>query len=231
MIEDMPGNPHSRFDFGRLGPDYDQWYETPAGRLHDEVQKSDVRRLLRPAQAGSRLLDVGCGTGHWSRFFASLGYTVVGVDISEGLIGVAQTRAGPNFRFAVADALGLPFADHCFDVVAAMATLEFVSDMSSTLKEMFRCVKQEGVVLIGTLNRLASINRYRLANDREPYASGRLWTPRELRDLLEPLGRVRMVASAPRRSQRGGGVGRRIARWITGPKSMKGPFIVAEVRP
>jgi ubiquinone/menaquinone biosynthesis C-methylase UbiE len=219
-------NAHSLYDFGRLASDYERWYDTPAGGAHDQAQKSDVRRLLKPAPPGVRLLDVGCGTGHWSRFFASLGYEVVGVDISEGTIQVAKACPAPNCRFEVADALALPFGDHCFDVVAAMSTIEFVSDASVALVEMFRCVKPNGAVLIGTLNRLAPINRHRLAKGREPYASGRLLTPGELRKLLARFGRVRTVASSPntgRRRHRG---------WrIAARRTLSGPFIVAEVRP
>jgi len=219
-------NAHSLYDFGRLASDYERWYETPAGRAHDEAQKSDVRKFLKPAKPGARLLDVGCGTGHWSRFFASLGYEVVGVDISEEMIQVAKPRPAPNCRFEVADALALPFGNHCFDVVASMSTIEFVSEASLALAEMFRCVQPNGAVLIGTLNRLAPINRHRLAKGRQPYASGRLLTHGELRKLLVPFGRVRTVASSPntgRRDHRG---------WrITARRTSSDPFIVAEVRP
>jgi len=219
-------NAHSLYDFGRLASDYERWYETSAGRAHDQAQKSDVRRFLKPAKPGARLLDVGCGTGHWSRFFASLGYEVVGVDISQKMIQVAKTCPAPHCRLQVADALALPFGDHRFGIVAAMSTIEFVSDASVALVEMFRCVKPNGAVLIGTLNRLAPINRHRLAKGRQPYASGRLLTPGELRKLLAPFGRVRMVASSPntgRRRHRG---------WrIAARGTLSGPFIVAEVRP
>jgi SAM-dependent methyltransferase len=219
---------HSLFDFGALAEDYDRWYETPVGIAHDRAQKSDVRLLLESAPSRGLLLDVGCGTGHWSRFFASVGYAVTGIDISQEMIEVAGTRSAPQCLFAVADASDLPFRDGSFDVVAAMATLEFVSDVSPVLEEMFRCVADAGVVLVGTLNRLAPINRRRLAAGREPYASGRLFTPGELRDRLARFGRVRMCASLPRESRPGhrfGRPGRRLAgRWST-----SGPFLVAEV--
>jgi SAM-dependent methyltransferase len=228
MIGRARSTVHSLFDFGALAEDYDRWYETPLGMAHDRAQKSDVRLLLGSTPPKGLLLDVGCGTGHWSRFFASLGYAVIGIDILQEMIEVAGARSAPQCLFGVADACDLPFGDGCFDVVAAMATLEFVSDVSRVLDEMFRCVGDAGVVLVGTLNRLARINRRRVAAGREPYVSGRLVTPGELRHRLERFGRVRMRASS---AQKNGLVGRlgRLGRCLVGQRSTSGPFLVAEV--
>ena len=217
------------FDFGAIAEKYDKWYETPAGWAYDSAQKADVRGFLRRRLPGSRLLDVGCGTGHWSRFFESLGYTVVGFDISEQMIEVARAKTPPaRCVFEVADACNMPFKNGFFDVVAAMATLEFVTDVASTLQEMFRCVKSGGCVLIGTLNRLAPVNLERLAQNKQPYISGRLMAPDELRDLLEPFGHVRMIASSEVSSSRASGKRRRASG--AQPEKLSGAFIVAEVR-
>ena len=223
--------PHCLFDFGPLADEYERWYGTAAGRRHDRRQKADVLSVLKPPRPGDRLLDVGCGTGHWSRFFASLGFAVIGVDISEEVVRVARSRPAPGCVFELADACDLPFAEGSFDVVAAMAVLAFVSDTPSMVKEMFRCAKRGGSVLIGALNRLARINRRRLAKGEQPYASGRLLAPRELRDFLRPFGQVRMVASGvttPDGSRRAPGRLRR--RTSPAGGELAGAFIVAEVR-
>lgn len=43
-----------------------------------------------------RLLDVGCGSGEHTRHFADLGWTAVGIDVSERMMGEALTLAGPT---------------------------------------------------------------------------------------------------------------------------------------
>lgn len=195
MAERMTHHVGSLFDFGPMAREYDRWYDTPAGQAHDRVQKDDVRRLLCPASAGQTLLDVGCGTGHWSAFFAEMGYQVTGVDVSPAMIDVARS-AVPQCTFQVADAHELPFDDGAFDVVASMAALEFLPDQAAAVREMARCVREHGQLLLGTLNRLAPLNQHRVAKGKPPYSAAHLLSPNELRSLLAPLGRVRMVGSS-----------------------------------
>jgi len=223
------GSRKSLFDFGPMASEYDRWYATPAGQAHDRVQKEDVRRLLRPASAGQTLLDIGCGTGHWSLFFAGMGYQVKGVDIAPEMIEVARSKV-PECSFQVADVYDLPFDDGAFDVVAAMATLEFLPDSAAAVGEMVRCTRRGGYLLVGTLNRLAPLNQHRIAKGKQPYSSARLFSPEELRRFLTPWGRVRMVASLPPGHGRHPLRPKRIVGRIAGLRStLDGPFIVAEV--
>jgi ubiquinone/menaquinone biosynthesis C-methylase UbiE len=220
----------SLFDFGPMASEYDRWYDTPAGQAHDRVQKDEVQRLLRPASAGQTLLDVGCGTGHWSAFFAEMGYSVTGVDVAPAMIEVARS-AVPQCTFQVADAHELPFDDGAFDVVASMATLEFLPDQAAAIREMARCARKHGRLLVGTLNRLAPLNQHRIAKGKPPYSAAHLLSPNELRSLLAPLGRVRMVASSPPGHCHRLPLPKRIAGRLAGLLgNCNGPFIVAEVR-
>lgn len=230
MAERMTHHAGSLFDFGPMSREYDRWYGTPAGQAHDRVQKGDVRRLLRPASAGQALLDVGCGTGHWSAFFAEMGYAVTGVDVAPAMIEVARS-AVPQCTFQVADAHRLPFDDGAFDVVASMATLEFLPDQAAAIREMARCARIHGQLLLGTLNRLAPLNQHRIAKGKPPYAAAHLLSPNELRSLLAPLGRVRMVGSSPPGHGHRLPLPKRVAGRLAGLRgNSNGPFIVAEVR-
>jgi len=220
----------SLLDFGPLAVEYDQWYDTPAGQAHDRVQKTDVRHLLQPVFEGQTLLDVGCGTGHWSAFFVDMGYRVTGVDIAPKMIEVALSAA-PGCTFQVADACELPFSDGAFDIVASMATLEFVPDPAAAIREMARCTKEDGRLLVGTLNRLAPLNQHRISRGKQPYSSAHLLSSDELRSLLAPLGRIRMVASSPPGHEHKPPLPKGIRGRIAGLGSkLNGPFIVAEVR-
>ncbi len=191
---------HSLYNFGPMAATYDQWYATAEGKRHDDAQRAALRRLLPPMKPGARLLEVGCGTGHWSRIFAGLGYEVTGVDISPEMILTARSYHTPNCQFELADACRLPSVVRKYNVVAAMATLEFIDDQPGAIAGMARCRADDGILLVGTLNERAPLNRDRVAKGIQPYASGHLLTPAALYSLLRPYGQVSFAeadSSAP----------------------------------
>jgi len=79
--------------------------------------------IARLASAGAftgAVLDAGCGTGENSLLIASLGLTVLGVDVAETALGMAREKAtqrGIAVEFAIADALHLDRLGRKFDTV------------------------------------------------------------------------------------------------------------------
>jgi len=186
----------SRFDFDIASDTYDQWYETAEGQTYDRLEKKAVSRFLPQNVQGRKLLEVGCGTGHWSRFFSDCGFAVTGVDVSGHMIKVARSKNIANALFQIADGQCLPFDDNSFDVTAAITTLEFAGNAELVLQEMCRCTrKRSGQLLIGVLNASARLNRSRQQNPESPYAKARLFSPGQLKKLLEPYGQT-YVATA-----------------------------------
>ena len=152
----------------------------------------------------------------------------MGIDLSEEMIRVAR-GLDPDCEFEVANACELPFHDASFDVAVAMATLEFVAAPAIVLQEMARCVKPGGRLMVGTLNRIATLNKKRLSRSEQPYTSGRLLSPWELWDLLSSLGSPRMLASRHPNETKS-----RIGSIVVNRSDLRrlpnGPFLVAEVR-
>jgi len=68
-------------------------------------------------------LEVGCGTGHFSRWLAKRGLRVVGLDLSRPMLREAQHLQSPPCLQG--EARTLPFPDRTFDLVALITTLEF----------------------------------------------------------------------------------------------------------
>ena len=197
----MNGTPTICFDFGKIASRYDAWYRTPRGAMYDRLEKRAIDSLLPSASDGGRLLEIGCGTGHFSKHFASRGFEVTGVDNSKSMVAVARQKNIRNGRFQVADAEHLPFSDETFDVAAAITVLEFVSDPAKVVSQMVRCIKKPGGMLVlGILNRLSVYNQTRKHRIASMYASANLFSPDDLRDLLGPFGApvVRVAGFVPR---------------------------------
>jgi len=185
----------SGFDFDLLADSYDNWYAGRRGAMYDRLEKKLIADFLPAETEGKKLLEVGCGTGHWSRFFSEYGFEVTGVDVSERMIDAAKSKDISNASFQVANGHSLPFADETFDVTAAITALEFVRDADAVLREMIRCTRKTGQVLLGVLNGLSKVNRQRQRQDgpESPYAAARLFSPVELKEFLEPYGRMEMI--------------------------------------
>jgi ubiquinone/menaquinone biosynthesis C-methylase UbiE len=187
------------FDFNTVARSYDAWYERPAGTMYDRLEKEEVSRVLPSPRAGEQLLDVGCGTGHWSTFFTEKGFRVTGVDIAPEMIRVAREKRIPGARFFVADALRLPFPGASFDLLTAMALLEFVDDPGGVLGEMLRCLRPEGSIIVGVLNRWSFQGIRRKWNPSPLFRAARFYSRGELLKLLSRFGpsRVRAAAFVP----------------------------------
>ena len=192
----MGAEKSSRFGFDLLADKYDSWYESAKGEVYDRLEKKAISQYLPPSAKGKKLLEVGCGTGHWSRFFSEYGFEVTGVDVSKRMIDIAQSKNISNASFQVADVHSLPFEDSSFDVTAAVTTLEFVYDAEDVLREMVRCTRKPGGhLLLGVLNVLARLNRNRKKRPGSLYAKARLFSPSQLKQLLEPFGQLAMVTA------------------------------------
>jgi ubiquinone/menaquinone biosynthesis C-methylase UbiE len=186
----------SRFDFDTVADAYDQWYETTEGAMYDRLEKKAVSRYLRYNSQGRKLLDVGCGTGHWSQFFSECGFEVTGVDVSERMIKIAQNKNIPNASFQIVDGHSLPLADNSFDITAAITTLEFADKAELVLQEMVRCTrKPSGQLLIGALNALAPLNHNRQQNPKSLYVKARLVSPSQLKKLLGKYGQTQLCTA------------------------------------
>jgi 2-polyprenyl-6-hydroxyphenyl methylase/3-demethylubiquinone-9 3-methyltransferase len=104
-----------------------------------------------------QVLDVGCGGGILSESMARAGAHVLGIDLAQPLLDVAELHAieaniAVAYRAVAAETLALE-RPAAFDVVTCMEMLEHVPDPHATLAALGKLVKPGGHVIISTLNR------------------------------------------------------------------------------
>jgi ubiquinone/menaquinone biosynthesis C-methylase UbiE len=100
------------------------------------------------APTSARWLDVGCGTGTFTRLILERcsPASIVGVDPAVAQVAHAVSHQLASVKFGVADAQALPFADQAFDVAVAALVLNFVPDVPRAIEELQRVTARHGVV-------------------------------------------------------------------------------------
>jgi SAM-dependent methyltransferase len=107
-----------------------------------------LRRRFRemvPLASPLCLLDVGCGTGQSRRLYIERCRHYVGLDVSQAALRKAAARF-PSSTWLRGDALGMPFGDGQFDVVAFSSVLHHIEDFSRPLREALRVLRPGGYV-------------------------------------------------------------------------------------
>ena len=130
--------------------DYDAWYDTARGRWIGETEYALAARCLAP-ERGDSLLDIGCGTGWFTRRAAADGLVATGLDPNSAWLDYARAQSSPALGWVAGDARDLPFADARFDHVLSIAALCFADDERRAVAEAVRVARRR--FAIGWLNR------------------------------------------------------------------------------
>jgi SAM-dependent methyltransferase len=102
---------------------------------------------------GKRVLDVGCGPGHYLVELARHGAAaVVGADVDAARLAFARAelrrRGVGGVTLVCADGTRLPFASGSFDVVLCLLTLPYVEDDARAIQEIARLLKPGGILVL-----------------------------------------------------------------------------------
>jgi 2-polyprenyl-3-methyl-5-hydroxy-6-metoxy-1,4-benzoquinol methylase len=99
-----------------------------------------------------RMLEVGCGTGGFSRALAERGHEVTGIDLSPEMIRVAREQAGTSqgTSFICGDFMRHSFGNEPFDCVVSIATLHHL-DLKAAVRRMAGLVRPGGLLVVHDL--------------------------------------------------------------------------------
>lgn len=125
--------------------------EPDHGLSDPRVRAAWARRLGEWIPPGSKLADLGCGTGSLSVLLAESGAKVVGVDLSSAMIIEAERKArgaGLSVEFHVGDASDPDLPDGSFDVVLSRHLLWTLPDPVAALSRWVRLLNHRGRLVL-----------------------------------------------------------------------------------
>ena len=138
---------HGQTNFDTVADAYDESLPDHVRKHYIDKRASYVRKHV---PAGSKILDVGCGTGVLAERLLREGYDVTGVDPFDAMLERMRAR-DPALKTVHAPGKELPFDVGTFDLTYCMAVMHHIADPTDvldTLVEMCRVTKPGGYVLV-----------------------------------------------------------------------------------
>ena len=122
--------------------------ERSQGGLEASGEWSTLKPLI-PSVEGRHVLDLGCGYGWHSAFFAGKGAaSVTAVDSSGRMLAVAREKfPDRNIDFIQEDILGYRYPENCFDLVFSNLALHYIEDLDKVYALIHRTLKRQGQLL------------------------------------------------------------------------------------
>jgi len=103
---------------------------------------------------GMTVLELGCGTGSFTRELARAGADVVAIDVSPELLEIARTNcSAPNVRYQIQNAYALSYSDRVFDSVVGSSVLHHL-EIKEALRDVYRVLKAAGTIYFTEPNML-----------------------------------------------------------------------------
>ncbi|MGW0286352.1 class I SAM-dependent methyltransferase [Streptomyces sp. NPDC003236] len=133
--------------FDALGLDYEKAFAA------SEAHRDSLRWLLERLEPGSRVLDVGSGTGRpTAGTLSDAGHEVLGVDVSPVMVDVAS-RQVPGAVFRLGDIRELPLDEASFDAVCVYFSLLQMSraEQSAVVARLARALRPGGYAVLATV--------------------------------------------------------------------------------
>jgi len=127
-------------------------WSSAAGKKRAD-RRSEYFVELADVKHGDRVLEVGCGTGLFTRkFYQGTRASITAVDISQELLDEAKTHL-QEVNFQCDDAMKLSFANNSFDVVFGSSILHHL-DFRPAAKEIYRVMRAGGRMIFAEPNML-----------------------------------------------------------------------------
>ncbi|MCS7231649.1 MAG: class I SAM-dependent methyltransferase [Elusimicrobiota bacterium] len=121
----------------------ESWKNFTVKELMTGLENTDLWKILKKyLPKNGRILEGGCGLGHWVKFLSDKGYDIIGIDYVEDVIKQAKNEFN-DLKIFVGNVLKTDFPDNYFDSYISLGVIEhFENDAVLLLNEAKRILKQ-----------------------------------------------------------------------------------------
>ena len=157
----------------------------------------EIDEQLASLPKGAKILDIGSGTGHLTKYIKDKGFEVVGIEPAEEMIGFARQNF-PDIEFMEGISSELPFEDNTFDFIVAFEVFRYINEEENLkgYREFKRVLKDGGKIFITHVNKYAKdyyryfhpINGFIYSLQSKPHHYCYFTTPEKEEKILEGMG-------------------------------------------
>ena len=151
-----------------IASDYDELFDKSLFySLVSQKEEALLRSLLSESKSNELAADLGCGTGDYTIMLAQNGYKTIGIDLSNQMLKIAETKAKKSGllsppTFLNMDALALSDLGYKYDLILCLgSTLNHIEDWNKFFSEVSACLKPEGKVIF-SIDNLFGIDEFLL---------------------------------------------------------------------
>jgi SAM-dependent methyltransferase len=143
----------------KTGPEiYDNFYAEiydylVYNNIKNEYEIGEIVNKTTPTSQ-SKILDIGCGTGHHVASFASKGIDIIGIDISPSMIEKAKSNY-PSYNFMVGDALnsGVFTSNSFTHIICMYFTIYYLKDRNNFFQNCMKWLMPGGYLIVHLVDR------------------------------------------------------------------------------
>lgn len=136
---------HTKKVYNKYAEDYHQKISNKENIWHKYMEKPAIISLFKNEIKCKSVLDLGCGSGPFTKKLFSLGAKKVkGIDLSDELIKIA-IKENPKAEFITGDAKKTPYKNKEFNLVVSSLMVHYFKDLKPLFKEVSRILKKNGL--------------------------------------------------------------------------------------
>jgi SAM-dependent methyltransferase len=196
-------------DYGGADPEAEAYRAGSSHKHMAELYSINQQRLacLRSLKPHARLLDIGCGRGHFIKLAHETGYDAQGIDVSARAIGYAREQFG--LRAEVRRLEEIVEAGEQFDLITLWHVLEHFADPYAALRQIRSLLRRDGLCVIEVPNLRSlkfMLSKSKWNGGNHPFYHRTFFTGRTLKDAFTRTGfsgarRLRLSYRIPGRSR------------------------------